>query len=264
MNNQPTIDRSEVNIPGAGNEEIVISTRRHWASMLGAIVMILAMILIPFIFVLGFSLIGNSQIIFDHIVYFVPFVALYYLVITTFTFVEWVNYYYSLFFLTEDEIIDITQQGFFNRVVTQISIIRIQDVSASVKGLLPTMFGYGDVIAESAGDNTRNYIVEKVPRPMDLADKIIEVHDRQLRRQGPQDESGYFNQKIEVSSKDCPPCSPSTPVQSIKPITFARQNIVSTPVPDNNQSQTSQSVQPQPEQGNVSSDDLNKGGEVKF
>lgn len=264
MNNQPTIDRSKVNIPGAGNEEIVISTRRHWASMLGEIVMILAMIFIPFIFVFGLTFTGKPQIFFDHIVYFVPFIAFYYLVITTFIFVEWVNYYYSLFFLTEDEIIDITQQGFFNRVITQISIIRIQDVSASVKGFLPTMFGYGDVIAESAGDNTRNYIVEKVPRPMDLADKIVEIHDRQLRRQGPQDESGYFNQKAEASSKDRPPCSPITPSQPIKPITFTRQNIVSTPVPDNNQNQTSQPAQPQSEQGNVSSDDLNKGGEVKF
>lgn len=222
---------NNIPIPGIGEEDIVYFTRRHVASLLGTFILIFFMILVPVLLGLGLKLISTAttQHLSSNVV--MPILAIYYLVIVTFAFVEWVNFYYSFFILTKDEIVDITQQGFFNRQITQISVVRVQDVSASVKGFLPTFFGYGDVIAESAGEKTQSYVIEKIPRPMDVADKIIEIHDYHMRHDKNADNLGAFHEDPTLTSAK-PPAQPAQGTLSV--------------------------------QGEIKNNDLNQGGEVKF
>lgn len=235
-------------IPGVGEENIVYLTRRHWASMIGTFFLILVIMLVPLLLVVIASTLGNQffqNSIFLQII--PPLVAIYYLVMITFTFVEWVNFYYSLFVLTQDEIIDITQKGFFNRLITQISIIRVQDVSASVKGFLPTLFGYGDVIAESAGEKTQAYVIETIPRPMEVADKIVEIHDCQVRRERNSDNVSPFREDGVANGKSCAP-APLVEIRSAPPPP-------SYPMPP---------PPPQPTKNEIKKDDLSKKEEVIF
>lgn len=244
-------DENGTPIPGVGEENIVYLTRRHWASMIGTFFLILVIMLVPLI-ILVIAVTLNTSFFENGILAQIipPFVAIYYLVMITFAFVEWVNFYYSVFILTRDEIIDITQQGFFNRLITQISIVRVQDVSASIKGFLPTLFGFGDVIAESAGEKTQTYIIEKIPRPMEVADKIIEIHDFHIRHEKISDNLGAFHEESPPanSSSSSPPGTPAPITPSTESAPSSAALPTSTPLA----------------QGEIKNDDLNEGGEVKF
>jgi len=82
--------------------------------------------------------------------------------------------------ITNQHIIQVEQHGLFGSQVDQVSLGRIQDVSGIQRGLWPTMFGYGTVIVQSAGE-ARQFIFPRVPEPKTLADYILELHESFLK-----------------------------------------------------------------------------------
>ena len=56
-----------------------------------------------------------------------------------------VIWYFNVFIITNKRVVDITQHGFFDRVVSEIPLEKVRDVSYRVKGLRQTLFGYGNV-----------------------------------------------------------------------------------------------------------------------
>lgn len=54
-----------------------------------------------------------------------------------------IGWFYSLFIITDERLIQIAQKGFFNRKVVDISHSKIQNVSYQVKGLQASLLGYG-------------------------------------------------------------------------------------------------------------------------
>lgn len=95
----------------------------------------------------------------------------------------WVDYYLDLWIVTNDRIINIEQAGLFNRVISEQGIVRVQDVTSEVRGLLPTFLNYGHVYVQTAGERAR-FIFEQVPQP-DLVKKVIlQAHEDALGRAG--------------------------------------------------------------------------------
>ena len=165
--------RSQFPIPGHEHEKIIIFTRRHVASMLGVIFMVLFMVLIP-ILIIAITLSSNPGAFKGAILNFLWIGgSIYYLVVATFAFIEWMSYYYDIFIVTDSEIIDVSQEGIFDRRITEVTLLRVQDVSAEIKGFLPTLFSYGNVIAESAGENTKTYVIDSIPNPIEVANRIL-------------------------------------------------------------------------------------------
>lgn len=229
-------------IPGHEEDKIVIFTRRHWISMLGTIILIALMFLIPIV-ILAAMFFTNRGIFSGIALNFIVIGgSIYYLVAAAYAFTEWISYYYDIFIVTEDEIIDINQEGIFDRSITEVSLLRVQDVSARIKGFLPTIFAYGDVVAESAGENTRTYIIDSIPNPVEVANKILALHNEHIAREGRTREvmtaegdlrKGVVEKPAEIASEfQAAPSSPAPPTQ--------------------------------PTQGEIKKDDLNEGGEVKF
>ena len=255
-------------LPGVDEEKIKFFIRRHWASMLGTIILIIFMIILPPSLVTIF--LYNSNIEINSIIRLALILtgSIYYLMIASFSLVQWISYYYNVFIITEDEIIDIVQQGIFNRQINQISIVRIQDVSGEIKGILPTLFTYGNVVAESAGEKTQTYIIENIPNPMEVADRILELHNEEVLREARKRQfltaEGDLSSSVvpkpgriiqKLRQNDIPPTPPASP-----PTTSSVSSPPSSsPPPPQNQNPPAQNTQ-----GDISKDDLNKGGEVKF
>jgi len=67
------------------------------------------------------------------------------------TFVKW---YYTVFVVTSDRVIDVFQKGLFDRIVTNATYDVIQDVSYRKKGLMATLMDVGWITIQTAGSNT--------------------------------------------------------------------------------------------------------------
>ena len=74
------------------------------------------------------------------------------LVIWIYCFMIWIDYYFDIWIITSERIINIEQKGMFTRVVSELRYSRIQDVTAEVIGVLPTIINYGDVKIQTAAE----------------------------------------------------------------------------------------------------------------
>lgn len=59
-------------------------------------------------------------------------------------------WFHNVFVVTTERVFDFDQRGFFERVVSQSSYEKIQDISFHIHGVFPTMFRYGDLNIKSA------------------------------------------------------------------------------------------------------------------
>lgn len=64
-----------------------------------------------------------------------------------------VRQYWNAFIVTNMRVVDIDQRGFFNRLVSEASFDKIQDISYSVRGVLGTIFNFGNVQLRTAGSS---------------------------------------------------------------------------------------------------------------
>lgn len=86
------------------------------------------------------------------------------------------KWYYNMCVLTDRRIIDVDQRGFLERVVSEVLFTKIQDVSYRVKGFFPTIFHYGTVIVQTAGNST-NVELRAMKNPERIADLINEFRE---------------------------------------------------------------------------------------
>ncbi len=174
-------------IPGSIEEDkIILFTRKHWFSFIGQAFLSVLLVLIPIILMvlaLHFKHHFTRGLIAD---FLVLGLSIYYLIIMTYIFTAWLTFYYDIYLVTKDAVIDVTQQGFFGRRISQVSLLRVQDVTSTVQGFFPTLFGYGNVLVESAGEQSQNFLIQSVPKPQEMCAKIMELHDKIIEDQGRQ------------------------------------------------------------------------------
>ncbi len=101
-------------------------------------------------------------------------VPAYYLTLITWLFIAWVDYYLDVGIVTDKRIIDIDQRGLFRRNVAELDCKMVQDINADKTGILQTLFNFGDVIVQTAGE-TPNFSFHAVPRPELMVDRIQDV-----------------------------------------------------------------------------------------
>jgi hypothetical protein len=271
-------------IPGHENDHIIIFARRHFISMLSTLVLNLMMILAPILIYIGVHVTTPSIFSGIFLNFLVIIGSIYYLVSATVIFTIWVGYYYNVFIVTDDAIIDVGQNGIFDRRITEISLLRIQDVSARIKGFLPSLFNYGNVVAESAGENSRTYVIDNVSNPVAIAEKILELHNEHIAKEervgevvtGDGDLRGGVIVKSspnsENQSTNLPSNNNSDQIKVNEDSVFASKSPLENSLGDSEKSECvcpplkveSNDEQAQPSQGDINKDDLEKGGEVKF
>lgn len=245
-------------IPGSKNEEdIIVYVHRHWVSFLGQFFLSFFLLIIPILIVILIYIFNHSFFrgLAANIV--VLILSVYYLIAITFAFVSWVSFYYNVYIVTKDEIIEITQVGFFGRKISQLSLLRVQDVTSHIKGFLPTLFVYGDVLVETAGEQSENFLLKDVPNPQEISTQVMNIHNTIVGHEGRENQileaEGVLKNEIKPPEKPSP--APETP-----PDKTSYQQLL-----DNDKSASWQSKpQDDSEQGEISKDDLDKGGEIEL
>lgn len=247
-------------VPGSAQEkEIVVFVRRHWVAFLGQFLLAFMLLIIPIIAFILLVIFGFYPRISQGLVanFVVLFFSAYYLVAITFAFVSWISFYYNVYLITKAEIIEITQVGFFGRKISQLSLLRVQDVTSNIKGFLPTLFAFGDVLVETASEQKESFLLCSVPNPQEISSKIMELHDQVIGTEGRQEQilegegtlaPGKIAEKPIIKPEN-PPVPP--PLAKEEPPT-AYQELLK------------KDSQHGEKEGEITSDDLDKGGEVDF
>jgi len=85
---------------------------------------------------------------------------------------SWISWYYSIFILTDQRMIQITQKGLFNKAVVDMQLSQIQMVNYQIAGLQETMLGFGTLVMQTyMGD----LVIHDVHHPAKTQKKILEV-----------------------------------------------------------------------------------------
>ncbi len=159
-------------------EPVVIFVRRHWFAFASWILLLAVMVIAPLV-LLGALLGGGlfpalTQTV--RVVIVLGFSAYYLFTLAVFL-VAWIDFYLDTTLVTRRRLVDIHQSGLFNHRVSEQSLLRVQDVSVRVEGLLQTFFQMGTVYVETAGE-APNFILKNLPHPHHVANTIMELHNK--------------------------------------------------------------------------------------
>jgi len=85
---------------------------------------------------------------------------------------SWISWYYSIFILSNQRLIQITQKGLFNKAVLDMQLSQIQMVNYQIAGLQETMLGFGTLVMQTyMGD----LVIHDFHHPAKTQKKILEV-----------------------------------------------------------------------------------------
>lgn len=180
------IDLSKM--PGAApNEENIFFLRPHWFALLPLIIGFAVILVLPIAVWLGLQIINPGFFeIPGYEALYVLGASIFFLFSWLFLFQNFIDYFLDIWIVTTHRIIDITQHGLFGRTTAELMLDRVQDVTSEVKGFIPTIFDYGTIFIQTAGERER-FVFERIPRPVHISKRILELAQQrrlQLQKQG--------------------------------------------------------------------------------
>lgn len=90
---------------------------------------------------------------------------------------SWVSWHFSVFIITDQRFIQITQKGLFHRAVADLGLAQIQSVNYEVSGLQETLLGFGTMKMQTyVGD----LVIRDVHHPAKIQKKLLSI----LRSEG--------------------------------------------------------------------------------
>jgi len=163
------------------DENIILVLRRHWFVILKFIARFLLFAAIPvgiyFVIVNFYPALINNTNSLSYALLFLG-ASFYYLFIWLLLFATWLDYYLDVWIVTNKRIISIELRGLFSRVVSELRITRVQDVTSEIRGIIPTFLNYGNVNIQTAAEEER-FNFKQVPHPDFVKRKIIELHNEE-------------------------------------------------------------------------------------
>ncbi len=86
-------------------------------------------------------------------------------------------YYLNIQIITSLRIVDIDQVGLFSHTIAELHIDKIEDVTSETKGVLGTMFDYGNVFVQTAGTKER-FQLDNIPHPGQVEKIILDLYEK--------------------------------------------------------------------------------------
>jgi len=105
-----------------------------------------------------------------------------YLVTSAYAIEGFFNWYFNVYFVTTDGVIDVDFFNLLDKRVSEADLDKIQDVSYSTRGVMGTLFNYGNVQIQTAAEITE-FMFELVPNPEQVAKMLDELIDKTVDTQ---------------------------------------------------------------------------------
>ena len=89
----------------------------------------------------------------------------------------WIGWWFSVFIVTDQRLIQITQKGLFHRSVIDMRLNQIQMINYEVAGIQETLLGFGTIMMQTyVGD----LVIHEIYHPARIQKKLLEI----MRQQG--------------------------------------------------------------------------------
>lgn len=178
MSNKSKKQYTNYSFPGQrNNETIKLIIRRHVLILISAYFYLFIMAVLPVVFyIFAIPTLFPAFNIYPYDRIFFLLCLIYYGFIWIAAFVIWTDYYLDIWIITDQRIIDIEQTGLFSRVVSELDLKRIQDITSEVKGMAQTMFGFGDVHIQTASEQTK-FNLTSIPHPVVTRRAIMDLYE---------------------------------------------------------------------------------------
>jgi uncharacterized membrane protein YdbT with pleckstrin-like domain len=155
------------------NETVILFLRQHLITLVPTTALAVIMALAPTIlFPLIFKLFSAS--IHIPVGYIIVGILFWYLATFGIFFSRLLYWFFNIFIVTNERIIDIDFINLLYKDVSETQISRVQDISYNSKGIFAALFNYGDVMIQTAGE-LPNFAFELVPKPSDVVEIISNV-----------------------------------------------------------------------------------------
>ncbi len=110
--------------------------------------------------------------------------SLFYLFSILFFYTYFITFYLDLLIVTNDRLLHIEQEGLFARTISELDLYRIQDITSEIKGVFPSLFGYGNLLIQTAGA-VEEFKITNIAHPENLRQEILDLaeEDRKYHAQ---------------------------------------------------------------------------------
>jgi len=85
---------------------------------------------------------------------------------------SWIKWYFSVYIVTDQRFIQVTQNGFFNKKVIDLSLNQIQMVNYEVSGIQETLLGFGTLTVQTF---VGNLVIRDVHKPAKVQHELLGI-----------------------------------------------------------------------------------------
>lgn len=153
------------------DESLIKIIRQPWLKLVISLILPVILILLPFFFLYPLFYWGNKGIIIFASLLLIGLVRLIRNIII---------WYWQIFIITNQRIVDIDQKGLFQKTVSDISLTKVQDVFYKIKGVWQTLTRLGDVNIILDDKKTRIEI-KNIRQPRKIQQLILQLKAETLK-----------------------------------------------------------------------------------
>ncbi len=165
----------------APDEKILLFLRRHFITNFLWVLITLVLLLVPILILIFKSDLQNLIAIGLPIRFILIFVIFYYLSIFAYAFINFLSWFYNVFIVTQKRIVDIDYSNIVIHNVAFTKLSHVQDVNYTQAGFIHALFNYGDIFAQTAG-NEVNFEALSVPQPRQATQIIADLIGKEAHK----------------------------------------------------------------------------------
>ncbi len=155
------------------DEEVLFVFRKHPAVMRKGLIVAAFGILVPILYVFALTIIfANNPERLPSLTFFFSSIAAGFLLGFLLIAPSLMAWYFSVFIVTDQRFIQITQKGFFHRSVVDIGLNQIQMVNYEVAGFEATLLGFGTIMMQTY---LGELVIHDIHHPAKIQKKLIRI-----------------------------------------------------------------------------------------
>lgn len=149
-------------------ENVLLLLRKHPITQITKVLTAMVLLLVPFFF----SQIGFFSLLAKN--FQTATLLLWYLIIVGYSLESFLTWFYNVYIITDERIIDIDFLSLIYRNVSVAKLDKIEDITTITSGAIQSIFGYGTVQIQTAAERTE-FEFEDVPHPTKVTQFLNEM-----------------------------------------------------------------------------------------
>jgi len=157
------------------DETIVLLLRSHPITNIGWMLTVIMLVVLPFLITASgiFPSLPNKYLFMGQLIWLMATML--------YGFERFLSWYYSVFIVTNERILDVDFENLMYRRITYGNLNHIEEPVSSARGFAKTMFQFGDVLVQTAGEVSTLEALG-VPHPSKVVDIISRLSEELEKR----------------------------------------------------------------------------------